>query len=122
MRLIVTPEQVPQIAAMKQWMKPADNYTEINRDDNVVVPLAESRVFLQGLGFDAQFVHTPGHSDDSVSLLLDSSDVFTGDLTHPPFITDEEAEVTTQSWRTLRELGATAVYAGHGPVRPIAAP
>lgn len=122
MRLIVTPEQVPQIAAMKQWMKPADNYTEINLDDNVVVPLAESRAFLKGLGFDAQFVHTPGHSDDSVSLLLDSGDVFTGDLTHPQFITDEEAEVTMRSWRTLRELGATMVYPGHGPVRPIAAP
>lgn len=102
-------------------MKPADNDTEINLDDNVVVPLAESRAFLKGPGFDAQFVHTLGHSDDSVSLLLDSGDVFTGDLTHPQFITDEEAEITMRSWRTLRELGATMVYAGHGPVRPIAA-
>ena len=57
-----------------------------------------------------------------MSLLLDSGEVFTGDLTHPQFITDEEAEVTKRSWRTLKELGATTVYAGHGPVRPIAVP
>ena len=120
MQLIVTPEQTPHIASMKQWMKPADHYTEINLDDNLVVPLAESRAFLKKLGFDGQFVHTPGHSDDSVSLLLDSGEVFTGDLTHPQFITEEEAAVTVRSWRTLKELGATTVYAGHGPIRPIA--
>jgi glyoxylase-like metal-dependent hydrolase (beta-lactamase superfamily II) len=121
MRLVVTPEQVPHIAAMKQWMKPVDNYTEITLDDNVIVPLAESRVFLGTLGFDGQLVHTPGHSDDSVSLLLDSGEVFTGDLTHPQFITDEEAAVTLKSWVTLRELGATTVCAGHGPIRPMPA-
>jgi glyoxylase-like metal-dependent hydrolase (beta-lactamase superfamily II) len=121
MRLIVTPEQVPHIATMKRWMKPADNYTEIRLDDNVIVPLAESRAFLRKLGFDGQLVHTPGHSDDSVSLLLDSGEVFTGDLTHPQFITDEEAAVTLKSWATLLGLGATTVYAGHGPVRPLPA-
>jgi glyoxylase-like metal-dependent hydrolase (beta-lactamase superfamily II) len=121
MRLIVTPEQVPHITTMKQWMKPADHYTEIRLDDNVVVPLAESRAFLRKLGFDGQLVHTPGHSDDSVSLLLDSGEVFTGDLTHPALITDAEAEVTTRSWRALKELGASVVYAGHGPVRPMPA-
>lgn len=119
MRLIVTPEQVPHIASMQQWMKPADNYTEIRVEDNVVVPIAESRTFLKTLGFDGQFVHTPGHSDDSVSLLLDSGEVFTGDLTHPQFITEEEASVTLKSWAMLRELGAKMVYAGHGPVRLI---
>ena len=120
MRLIVTPEQVPHIAAMQQWMKPADQYTEISLHDNVVVPLGESRAFLKGLGFDGQLVHTPGHSDDSVSLLLDSGEVFTGDLTHPSRITEDEAAVTMQSWRRLAERGATLVHPGHGPVGPLA--
>ena len=120
MRLIVTPEQVPHVAAMKQWMKPVDNYTEIKLNDNMVVSIAESRAFLAKLGFEGQFVHTPGHSNDSVCLLLDSGEVFTGDLTHPQFITEEESEETMKSWRNLRELGATTVYAGHGPIRPIA--
>jgi len=103
-------------------MKPVDSYTEILLADNLVVPVADSRRLLATLGFDGQFVHTPGHSDDSVSLLLDSGEVFTGDLTHPAVITEAEAAVTTRSWRTLAELGATTVYPGHGPVRPIAVP
>ena len=119
MRLIVTPEQVPFISTMKQWMKPVDNYTEITLDDNVIVPLAESRAFLGKLGFDGQLVHTRGHSDDSVSLLLDSGEVFTGDLTHPALMTEDTADLVTKSWQTLRDMGATTVYAGHGPVRPI---
>ena len=120
MRLIVTPEQVPHIGAMKQWMKPADHYTEIRLGDNVIVPLAESRSFLKTIGFDGQLVHTPGHSDDSVTLVLDSGEAFTGDLTHPALVTDETAEAVMASWQRLRDHGATTVYAGHGPVRPIA--
>ncbi|HEX4933748.1 MAG TPA: MBL fold metallo-hydrolase [Gemmatimonadaceae bacterium] len=122
MRLVVTPEQLPFIAPMKQWAKPGDRYTEIRLDDNVVVSLDESRAFLASLGLQGQLVHTPGHSDDSVSLLLDSGEAFTGDLTHPAFMTDDEAPTTTQSWRTLASLGATTVYPGHGGVRRLQLP
>lgn len=122
MRLVITPEQQPHIAAMRQWAKPGDRYTEISLDDNLVVPVGESRAFLATLGLDGQFVHTPGHSDDSVSLLLDSGEAFTGDLTHPRVITDEERDVTLASWRALATLGATRVYPGHGGVYPLQLP
>ena len=118
MQLIVTPEQVPFIGGMKRFVKQTAPFTDIRLTDNVVVAIADSRAFLANLGLSGEFVHTPGHSDDSVSVLLDSGDVFTGDLTHPAFITEAEADVTNASWRSLRARGATTVYAGHGPVRP----
>lgn len=119
MRLVVTPEQEAAIPAMKRDIKADQGYTEITLHDNVIVPLSESRTFLAGIGFAGQFVHTPGHSDDSVSLLLDTGEAFTGDLTHPGFMTDETAALVTASWNRLRALGAKTVYAGHGPVRPM---
>lgn len=119
MRLIVAPEQVAAIPLMKGDIKPEQGYIEIMLHDNAIVPIGESRAFLASLGFGGQLVHTPGHSDDSVSLLLDSGDVFTGDLTHPAFMTEETAESVTASWVRLRALGATTVHAGHGPVRPM---
>lgn len=119
MTLVVTPEQVPHIAGMQQWVKPDDQYTPIVLTDNRVVTIADSRAFLKERGLDAQFVHTPGHSDDSVSLLLDSGEVFTGDLTDPRFIGPENQDVVMDSWRRLRDLGARTVHAGHGPVRPM---
>jgi glyoxylase-like metal-dependent hydrolase (beta-lactamase superfamily II) len=116
MKLIVTPEQVPWVAKLARWAKPADNYTPITPHDNVVVPIAESRAFLKSLGFDGQFVHTPGHSDDSISLLLDGGEVFTGDLTLPHMVGPENPDVVRDSWRRLQALGACKVYSGHGPI------
>jgi endoribonuclease LACTB2 len=119
--LLVLAVQVPFIPRMRDHIKPTDHYTDITLADNHVIDFAESRALLHDIGIRGEIVHTPGHSDDSVSLLLDSGEVFTGDLTHPQFVTDAESDVTLASWQTLRERGARMVYAGHGPIRPIAA-
>ncbi len=119
MRLLVPDLQVPWIPRIRDHVKPADQFTAISLDDNDVFPLSESRSRLAAFGIAGEILHTPGHSDDSVSLLLDTGDAFTGDLTHPMVITEAEAAVTNASWQLLRERGATTVYAGHGPVRAI---
>jgi ribonuclease/clavin/mitogillin len=121
MRLIVTPEQVPAVPLMKQWTKPQDHFVDIRLDDTLttVVSLNDSRAYLQSLGLAGELIHTPGHSDDSVSLLLDDGSVFTGDLTPPMLATEETAEAVAQSWQTLRERGAKTVYPGHGEARQI---
>lgn len=116
--LLVVDLQVPFIPQILDHVKPADHFTPITLHDNVVTTIAASRAVLAGIGLAAQLVHTPGHSADSVSLLLDTGAVFTGDLTHPQFVTDAESDETLGSWRRLHALGARTVYAGHGPVRP----
>ncbi len=121
MRLIVAEEQVAAISLMKRHAKESDRYTEIAPDGNLVVSCAESRALLAKLGILGQFVHTPGHSDDSISVLLDSGEAFTGDLTWPMFATEETMEQVMASWARLSALGARTVYAGHGPVRPMPA-
>ena len=103
-------------------VKPGDGYVAVTMHDNVTVSCKDSRSLLNSIGFAGEIVHTPGHSDDSVSLLLDDGSVFTGDLT-PPFLAADEtqAEVLRQSWRRLKESGATRIYPGHGSVRPLGA-
>ncbi len=121
MRLIVTPEQLNAIPAMKQWTKPQDGYTEISTHDNTVLPLSQSRAFLADLGIDGEILHTPGHCDDHVSLLLDTGAAFTGDLN--PMMPDEsDRAVVDRSWALLLERGMTTIYPGHGPVRPVLRP
>jgi endoribonuclease LACTB2 len=119
MRLIVTHEQVSAVPAMAQWKKTMPGYTEIDPRDNLVIACSESRALLATLGLAGELIHTPGHSDDSISLLLDTGDVFTGDLTDPRLIGAEDPSLVIASWRTLRDRGATKVHAGHGPVRPM---
>lgn len=122
MRLVVTEEQVAAIPRMKQWTKPQDNYTEIALDDNLVINTSESRAFLEQLGIPGEIVHTPGHSDDSVTLVLDTGIAFTGDLTSESLIGDEDPQLVKSSWQKLRDLGVTTIHGGHGPVRPMPPP
>ena len=85
---------------------------------NTAVKLSTSvsRSFLRGCGIDGKIIWTPGHSDDSVSLVLDSGIAFTGDL-QPPLGSDEPPyRIIAQSWRGLQAHGVKHVYPGHGPI------
>ncbi len=78
---------------------------------------------LKDYGVPGQIVYTPGHTMGSISILLDSGEVFAGDLAMnrlplrrgPGLPTlAEDIERVKQSWRHLFELGVTTVYPGHG--------
>lgn len=117
--LLVVDLQQEWIPRITDYVKPVDRFTDITLHDNRVITLDDSRHVLAAIGIAGRIVYTPGHSSDSVSLLLDGGEVFTGDLTHPIFVTEAEAEITNASWQRLRDRGATRVYPGHGPIRPM---
>jgi len=117
--LIVLESQVTAIPLMKQFTKPRDHYVEISLDGNLILPASASRALLAKIGIQGEILPTPGHSDDSVSLLLDDGSVFTGDLTPDELAWGEAGELVKASWVLLRQHGAVQVYPGHGPVRPI---
>jgi ribonuclease/clavin/mitogillin len=118
--LLVLDVQVGAIPAMKAWTKPSDNYVDISSDGNVVIAFEQSRRFLSEIGITGEILHTPGHTEHCVSLLLDDGSAFTGDL--PPEVHAFDNPVALASWRLLRERGATRVYPAHGPVRSIDEP
>ncbi len=120
MTLVVWAPQVEAIAAMKRHVKPTDRYTEIVPAGNVVKRCEESRSWLATLGIDGEVVATPGHSDDSVSLVLDSGECFTGDLTPEMLSGEADGPPVRASWARLRALGARLVHPGHG--RPFLLP
>jgi endoribonuclease LACTB2 len=103
--LLVLEAQVRSIPLMESWTKPRDHYVDITMHDNVTISFAESRPLLDRIGIAGEILHTPEHSDDSVTLLLDDGSAFTGDLTPPALVAAEDA-----SWRLLRDRGATRVY------------
>ena len=119
MNLIVLENQLEWIPRMKEHIKPRDNYLDITLDDNTVISFAETRALLKDLGLDGEIVPTPGHSPDSVSLLLDDGSAFIGDLTHPGLVTEETADEVFASWQLLRDQGAKVVYPGHAASRPL---
>lgn len=116
--LLVLESQVQAIPQMKAFTKPRDHYVEILPEGNRVIPFSESRDLLAGIGIAGKILSTPGHSDDSVSVLLDDGKVFTGDL--PPFMPDwddEQGRRIKSSWKLLYDHGAKFIYPAHGPIR-----
>ncbi len=73
----------------------------------------DSREFLRTLGIDGEIIPTPGHSDDSISLWLDTGELFVGDLN--PLYESELHKGTRieESWNKLLKRNPRIVYYGH---------
>ncbi len=76
--------------------------------------IGESRSFLRELGIDGEVFHTPGHSDDSISLWLDRERaLFVGDLNPLYELEMHKGTVIADSWERLLSLKPKTVYYGH---------
>jgi glyoxylase-like metal-dependent hydrolase (beta-lactamase superfamily II) len=83
----------------------------------------DNESLLRGIGIDGAVLHTPGHSRDSISVLLSDGSAFVGDAAmnflrwtgvgHRP-IYIEDINTVYESWRNLRERGARVIYPSHG--------
>jgi len=56
------------------------SYRAVDENAAAIFSCAESRELLKKLGVDGEILHTPSHSEDSVSLLLDDGSCLVGDL------------------------------------------
>lgn len=100
-------------------MSPGLPFKEIILADNLRLLIAESRLFLKQIGISGTILSTPGHSDDSITLVLDDGTAFTGDLLPPTLVDTNIRDTVTRSWNAIRSLNARMIYPGHGPVRPL---
>lgn len=77
------------------------------------VPLSDSRSFLQRFGIDGEIFHTPGHTDDSISLWLDEGILFVGDLNPLYELPLHQGTQIGESWEKLLALHPKRIYYGH---------
>lgn len=89
----------------------------------VDLPIGDDGLDLEELGVPGRVVHTPGHTDGSVSVVLDTGDAFVGDLAMNRFplrlspglpIFADSASQVVASWRRLLREGARTAHPGHG--------
>jgi len=94
---------------------------------NVDIALGDEDFSLHDYGVPGKIVHTPGHSPGSVSVLLDTGDVFVGDSAMNAFpmrlspglpIFAENLQELKDSWQSLLNRGAKMVYPAHGKPFP----
>lgn len=78
------------------------SYQPIDEEKAVCISCDSSRNFLKKLGIYGEVIHTPGHSDDSVSLLLDEGIAIVGDLDPLPYMDAYPADNRRQeSWKQI---------------------
>jgi len=106
--------QVEHVSQMTEFFKTKNHpYIQITTDDSINLKVAESRKLIAGIGLQGEIIHTPGHSDDSVTLILDEGFAFTGDL-HPAFMLTEDDVVSRTSWDKIYQYKIARIFPGHG--------
>ena len=88
-------------------------FKPIDESKALMMTCAASREFLVKLGIWGEVIHTPGHSEDSVSLILDDGTAIVGDL--PPYsalaaIDDEKIQ---NSYKNILSHGVSRLHYGH---------
>ena len=78
-----------------------------------ILRVGDSREFLAKIGIDGEIFHTPGHSDDSISLWTDSGGLFVGDLNPLYELELHKGTRIEESWNKLLGLGPATIYYGH---------
>jgi len=93
----------------------------------VDVVLGNEGMSLSEFGIPGRILYTPGHSNGSVSVLLDGGEAFVGDLAMNKFplrlspglpIFADDPSAVIASWEMLLDAGARVVYPAHGKPFP----
>ena len=88
----------------------------VPEDKAEVIACKDSRAFLAALGIDGEIVSTPSHSEDSITLALDSGDCFVGDLESMEFMDGYEENKALQSdWEKVMSFSPKVIHYGHAP-------
>jgi len=97
------------------------------RDVDYIVAGDDSDLLKQ-IGIDGEIIHTPGHTNDSITVVLKDGKAFAGDAAmdllnicmcehRPIYINDEKK--TFESWEKMKEHDARIIYPAHGSPFPI---
>lgn len=114
--LIVHEDQIPYIQKLNSFFKkkPRSNYRDIVPNHMITVTNADSRQYLQSIGISGDIITTPGHSDDSISLVIDNECAFVGDLPSYHLVEAYNDIVIDDSWEMLQAHNINTIYPGHG--------
>jgi glyoxylase-like metal-dependent hydrolase (beta-lactamase superfamily II) len=92
------------------------------KKEDIIVDGDDYQVLRQ-IGVNGNILYTPGHSKDSISIVMDNGNAFVGDLVmnnfnsgnikFMPFLVDN-IDVVLEGWDKLIDNGAKTIYPAHG--------
>ncbi len=91
-------------------------------DDNIIVS-GENSENLEEIGVDGTIIYTPGHTVDSISVIMSNGNAFVGDVSmnflnfcgiHYRPIWLYDPDLVFESWQKIIICGAQTIYPAHG--------
>jgi len=104
------------------WVKRRTfEYSPITLSDEDIVISGDDEKILKAIGVDGKIIYTPGHTDDSISVILTNGDAFVSDacmsnlgFLHYRPIEVYQLDLVFKSWQKIIENGARTIYPAHG--------
>lgn len=94
-------------------LKSGKNFTPLDEGGAKFITCAGSRAFLSGFGISGEVIHTPAHSADSVSLILDNGAAIVGDLPPIEVADGYDGGAVKESWSAVLSHSPKIIYYGH---------
>jgi len=117
-KLLIHEKQIPYLPYLARFYQERGGYVPIRVEQDDLVLGLSNREALRSIGLQGEVLETPGHSADSVSLVLDDSMAFTGDLPPPFMASEENAAVIRDSWKKILERKPQTIYPAHADPFP----
>jgi len=99
------------------------SFPPVPQRPGMLIVHGDDGAILKSIGVDGIILHTPGHCDDSISVLMSNGDAYVGDAAmdmlgicnckHRPIWANDMRQVY-ESWRKLLSRGAKTIYSAHG--------
>lgn len=90
------------------------DYAPINDARAMYIACRQSRQLLASLGIKGEILHTPGHSEDSVSLIADADFAIVGDLPAVALVDAyADHQQLKESWKSILSFNPKTIYYSH---------
>lgn len=94
-------------------LKDSKGFAPVDESKAITLMTRDSRKFLKSVGIEGEILHTPGHSDDSISLWLDDGSLFVGDLNPLYEMPLHKGSQVGNTWDQLLKRKPSVIYYGH---------
>jgi len=115
---MILEKQTPYIDWLNDYFKqqkndPAGKFIPLDKEHITPISVGEANDFLKSVGIDGEIIYTPGHTPDSISLVVGDF-AFVGDL--QPF-EDECNTETAESMKKVKATGTKIIAYAHAPLK-----
>lgn len=122
---VVTPanKRIQWLLRLIDLLHKDGKYPPVEILEQDIVLTKDNSSILDSIGIEGKILLTPGHTSDSITVILEQGDVFCGDCAMHilkvaglglfPILVNDRQEVL-KSWRKIIDNGARKIYPSHG--------